>query len=108
MTGAVRRADFGVAPVFVERWSPRSFLRTSIPDEVLSTCFEAARWAPSGFNLQPWRFIYAKRDTARWAVFVDLLSATNQAWAESASALVLFVSKTTANWNGQELPAVTH
>jgi len=108
MTGVVRRTGFDIAPIFLERWSPRSFLAEVIPDEVLLTCFEAARWAPSGFNLQPWRFVYAKRDTASWAVFLDLLSETNQAWAASASALVLFISKTTVIWNGQEQPAVTH
>jgi nitroreductase len=78
----------------------------SITDEELFTLFEAARWAPSSFNGQPWRMLYAKRDTAHWPLFFDLLVEFNQGWAKNAAALVVFVSKTTFDHNGE--PAATH
>ena len=57
-----RTADHDIEPVFLHRWSPRAFTGESIPDAVLMRLFEAARWAArSAFNLQPWRFVYAKR-----------------------------------------------
>ncbi|MDE1150256.1 MAG: nitroreductase family protein [Azospirillaceae bacterium] len=103
-----RRAAHDIAPVFTSRWSPRSFTGEDIPDAVLLTAFEAARWAPSGFNLQPWRFVYSKRGSASWATFVNLLSSSNRAWAEKASALILVASQTHLVWNGERAPARSH
>jgi len=77
-----------------------------IAEEELFTLFEAARWAPSSFNNQPWRILYARRDTAHWPKFLDLLVEFNQTWAKNAAALVLFISKTTFDHNGE--PAATH
>jgi len=108
MSNSVRVADYPVAPVFVERWSPRSFTGEEIPDEVLLTSFEAARWAPSSFNSQPWRFLYAKRGTPEWETFLGLLLEFNRSWAEAASALIVVVSKTTLLWDGKEVPARSH
>ncbi len=103
-----RKVEHEIAAQFVERWSPRAFTDAEIPDDVLLTVFEAARWAPSGFNLQPWRFIYAKRGSAHWETFLSLLSDFNRVWADKASALIVLVSKTTVVWNGKEIPATTH
>lgn len=90
-----RVVDHAVNPLFVNRWSPRAFTGEAIDDATLNQFFEAARWAPSAYNSQPWRFIYAKNGSAYWADFLDLLSEFNQSWAKNASALVLVVSKTT-------------
>ena len=87
-----RQADFPVDPLFLERWSPRAFDGSDLPDSDLRTIFEAARWAPSAFNSQPWRFLYAKRGDADWARFVSLLIPWNQGWAVTASVLVYIVS----------------
>ena len=54
--------------------------------------FEAARWAPSSYNSQPWRFLYARRGTAHWDKFLGLLNAFNQSWAKDASVLIILVS----------------
>ncbi len=89
---SVRQADFPIDPLFLERWSPRAFDGSDIPDQDLSTIFEAARWAPSAFNSQPWRFLYAKRGDADWDRFVSLLIPWNQGWAHTASVLVYIVS----------------
>jgi nitroreductase len=90
----MREAGYPIDPLFLERWSPRAFDGSQIPDEDLMTIFEAARWAPSAFNSQPWRFLYAKRGDANWDRFLGLLIPWNQGWAHSASALVYILSDT--------------
>ena len=92
-----RKADHAIEPLFLERWSPRSFTGEAMPDPELSRLFEAARWAPSSSNRQPWRFLYAKRDTTDWPLFFDLLKPGNQRWADAASLLLVVVSKRTAS-----------
>jgi nitroreductase len=87
-----RRADHPIDPLFLERWSPRAFDGSEVADADLMTMFEAARWAPSAFNSQPWHFLYAKRGDANWARFLSLLIPFNQSWAKTASVLVYIVS----------------
>ena len=82
-----RKADHPVAPIFLERWSPRAFDSSIIPDADLMTIFEAARWAPSSFNAQPWRFLYAKREDADWERFLDLLVPFNRGWLRGRSCI---------------------
>ena len=69
-----RTADHPVEKIFVDRWSPRAMSGESITDQELNRLFEAARWAPSSFNEQPWRFLYAKRNTPDFQKFLDLLA----------------------------------
>ncbi|MDR1889072.1 MAG: nitroreductase family protein [Zoogloeaceae bacterium] len=87
-----RSVENGVNPIFVNRWSPRAYDESSISEAELKTLFEAARWTPSAYNAQPWRFIYARRGTPQWATFLELLIPYNRVWAERASALVIAVS----------------
>src|SRR3954466_14091985 len=87
-----RQPDRPVDPLFLERWSPRAFDGSDMPEEDLLTTFEAARWAPSAFNSQPWRFLYAKRGDANWARFLSLLIPWNQGSAHSASVLIYILS----------------
>jgi nitroreductase len=77
-----------------------------IPLEELNVLFEAARWAPSSYNNQPWRILFASRGTEHWPLFFDLLVDVNKTWAKEAAALAVFVSKTTFDSNGQ--PSITH
>lgn len=72
----------------------------------LNSLFEAARWAPSSYNNQSWRFIYAKRDTNQWKTFFDLMVPMNQMWAKNAAVLLVIISKKTFDYNGE--PSVTH
>ena len=65
-----------------------------ISNEELLRLFEAARWAPSAGNLQPWRFLYARRDTPEWPLFFDVLNPGNVTWCVNAAVLVLFISQT--------------
>jgi nitroreductase len=87
-----RQPDFPIDPLFLERWSPRAFDGSILPQEDLLTIFEAARWAPSAFNTQPWRLLYAHRGDENWARFLDLLIPWNQSWAHSASVLLFILS----------------
>ncbi|MCF1480744.1 MULTISPECIES: nitroreductase family protein [Rhizobium/Agrobacterium group] len=91
-----RSSDYDIDPIFLDRWSPRALDPQAMSEEDLMTILEAARWAPSSFNAQPWRFIYAQRDTPEWQNIFGLLAPMNQAWASRASVLVVIVSANTA------------
>lgn len=101
-----RKPSHAIGSIFVNRWSPRSMTGESLSDEELLSLFEAARWAPSSFNGQPWRFIYAKRGSSHWETFFNLLVEGNQAWAKQAAALVVVVSR--KNFEHKEKPSQTH
>lgn len=88
-----RKPDYPIHPQFPERWSPRAFSSEEISDETLKTGFEAARWAPSASNSQPWRFMYSRRGTPTWDLFNSFLVEANRNWASKASALVIILSK---------------
>jgi nitroreductase len=101
-----RKPEHPVDNIFPDRWSPRAMSGASMTREELMALLEAARWAPSSYNNQPWRMVYALRDTAHWPRLFNLLGEFNQTWAKNAAALVVFISKTTFDHNGQ--PSVTH
>jgi nitroreductase len=96
-----------VDPLFVERWSPRAFTGEELPQATLRSLFEAARWAPSAMNAQPWRFVYARRGTAAFERFLSVLAPANQAWASRASALIALVSATTLTVPGRPEPVAS-
>jgi nitroreductase len=83
----------GVLPVILERWSPRSFESREVNPADLKRVFEAARWAPSSFNEQPWRFIVAKRESDTFNQIVATMTTGNQAWAPKAPMLILGIAK---------------
>ena len=93
-----KKADTSVElhPILAERWSPRSFdgnAELSIRD--LTGILEAARWAPSSNNSQPWRFVVARRGDHRFAQMIDSMAGFNKVWSPKASALVLVAAVTT-------------
>lgn len=96
-----RQADHPIGSTFIERWSPRAMNGQTITQDELNPLLEAARWAPSSYNEQPWRFLYARRDTPHWARFLDLLVEANQAWARDAGALLLIASSKVFSRNGK-------
>jgi len=105
-----RQATYPIASIFLERWSPRAFTGESIGEETLASLFEAARWAPSAFNAQPWRFLYARRESPSWNTFLDLLAEGNRGWVQHAAALVVILSKLTfiAPGGTEAVPSPTH
>ena len=91
---------------FVRRWSPRAMSGQALTMEELRTLVEAARWAPSCFNSQPWRFIYGLRGTEAFDRLFGVLMDMNQTWAQNAGAVLAIVSRNTFEHNGK--PAPTH
>lgn len=84
----------GVLPVILERWSPRAFAHRDVSSADLKIIFEAARWAPSSFNEQPWRFFVGRRGSETYKKIGDALVPFNQAWALHAPVLILGIAKT--------------
>ncbi|WP_089789083.1 nitroreductase family protein [Natronobacterium haloterrestre] len=101
-----RDPEHDVDPLFVNRWSPRAMSGEPLPEDEYMPLFEAARWAPSAFNNQHWRFLVADREDEEWETFVGLLNEMNEAWASDAAALAVIASKTTFDHNDD--PAPTH
>ena len=81
-----------VDPLFIERWSPRSFKKIPISQEDRETIFDAARLAPSAYNEQPWR-VFATETDKDFDIFLSLLAEPNQAWAKNASILGFLITK---------------
>lgn len=102
----IRTSSFSPTPLFLNRWSPRAMTGEDLSDEELFVLFEAAHWAPSSYNNQPWRILYAKRNTPEWPIFFNLLIEFNQQWCKNAAALVVFISRNTFEKNNK--PARTH
>lgn len=101
-----RMSEYSINPLILNRWSPRSMTGEELNDEDIMSLFEAARWAPSSFNNQPWRFIYAKRNTGYWDRLFNLLADTNKSWAKNAALLAVVISRKNFEFNGK--PARTH
>ena len=101
-----RQSENPVNPLFINRWSPRAMSGDTLNETELLSLFEAAKWAPSSSNGQPWRFIYARRDTPAWNSLFELLVEANQVWTKTAPVLIVIVSRTTFEHNGK--PARTH
>lgn len=100
MTMPARKPDHAVHDQFTARWSARAFSNTSVTEAEMNSLFEAARWAPSASNNQPWRFAYGLRGDAGFAKIADGLVPFNRAWAEKAAALVVVASSSTVDKDG--------
>ncbi len=96
-----RKAKYKVDDVILNRWSARAMSGEPVTDKELYSLFEAARWAQSSYNNQPWRFIYAKKGTKYWDTLFNLLVDFNKSWVKNAGALILVVSKNTFDFNGE-------
>ena len=90
----------GVLPIFHERWSPRSFADREVSPATLAKLFEAARWAASSFNEQPWRFLVGVRGSETYNKIYASLGEFNQRWARTAPVLILDVALTQFSHNG--------
>jgi len=101
--------DHQVADTIVQRWSPYAFKAQSISDAQFASLFEAARWAPSAYNEQPWRYIAAKRDQEElfekvWSCLME----GNQGWTKDAAVLALGVASVTFDRNGSPNRTALH
>ncbi len=100
----VRTPAYPIEPLIYRRWSPRAMSGEGLSEEELLTLFEAARWAPSTYNEQEWRFLYARRDSLHWGTFFDLLVPGNQSWCHRAAVLVVVLAHKVFAKNGKENP----
>ncbi|MFP3940449.1 MAG: nitroreductase family protein [Thermoanaerobaculia bacterium] len=101
-----RFPEHPVEPLLVERWSPRAMSGEPISRRELLSLFEAARWAPSSYNNQPWRFVWARRDTPAWDPLFGLLVDFNQRWSSNAAVLIAMLSRRSFERSGK--PSRTH
>ncbi len=91
----MRHADHEIDPAFLHRFSPRAMSGEELPGSDVLRLLEAARWAPSSGNGQPWRFVYARRGTEAFDALLGTLVEANRVWCIRAGAFVLVTSATT-------------
>jgi nitroreductase len=101
-----RQSIYKINQLILNRWSPRSMTGGELDDDTIMSLFEAARWAPSSYNNQPWRFIYAKINTLHWNKLFNLLAEPNKVWTKNATALVVVISR--KNFEHNEKYSITH
>jgi nitroreductase len=101
-----RQSTYKINPLILNRWSSRSMTGEELDGDTMMSLFEAARWAPSSYNNQPWRFIYAKRNTENWNKLFNLLAEANKIWTKNAAVLVVVVSRKNFEYN--EKYSITH
>jgi nitroreductase len=89
---------------FLSRWSPRGFDGHPLTEAEVLPCLEAARWAPSSGNSQPWRYVLALGGTPGFAAVLAGLAASNQVWAQRAGALIVACSLTSSIKRGERKP----
>jgi len=102
----VRQSKYTISPLILHRWSPRSMTGEELDNDTIMSLFEAARWAPSSYNNQPWRFIYAKRNTAHWDKLFNLLTDPNKVWTKNAAVLIVVIAR--KHFEHNEKYSITH
>lgn len=100
---STRTPEFPIDSQFIDRWSPRAFADRPVTHEQVLTVLEAARWAPSASNLQPWRFFYGVRGEAEFDTLLSLLVPFNEGWAKNAGALIFITSVTSFDGSRQNI-----
>jgi nitroreductase len=101
--------DHPVQALIAARWSPYAFAGRPVKKEDLLSLFEAARWAPSSYNEQPWSYVLATQDDpAEFAKLLSCLVEGNQAWAKAAPVLAVGCTSLTFSRNGQPNAAALH
>lgn len=98
-----RTSDYPIDRQFLDRWSPRAFSDRPVTQEQVLTVLEAARWAPSASNLQPWRFFYGVRGEPEFDTLLSLLVPFNEGWAKNAGALIFITSVTSFDGSRQNI-----
>ncbi len=100
----MRTSTYPIESSILNRHSPRALSGEPVTEQELLTLFEAARWAPSAYNAQPWRFVYAHQGTSHWQPLFDLLVEFNQGWVRHASALIVITAQSVFEQTGKPNP----
>jgi len=98
-----RTTQYDINDIFLKRYSPRAMSGEAVSKDDLMTMFDAARWAPSASNNQPWRFLYTMNGTKEFELFFSFLKGGNQIWCKNAGALIILLSKKISD-EGKENP----
>jgi nitroreductase len=101
-----RKANYPVNQLFIKRHSPRAIADKPLEKDVLMSLFEAARWAPSSYNNQPWRYVYAFKGSQAWQDLQDFLVPQNRLWTLNAPAVIVALSHNLFSYNNR--PSRTH
>jgi nitroreductase len=105
-TFSTRQSPYPIREEFLSRISFRAFdEKVRLTEDQLQTIFEAARWAPSSFNNQPWRFIYARRGEKEWETLFNALVDFNKSWCKHADTLVVVLTRN--NFEKNNKPSMT-
>lgn len=96
----IATTDHPIADLMKQRWSPRSFSAKQVNDAQINSLLEAARWAPSSSNEQPWKYYYAMKGTEGFEKILSCLSGGNQPWAKNASVLFIAATRKTTESKG--------
>jgi nitroreductase len=97
-----RKSQYPIHPLILSRRSLRIMSGEEMSDSELFPLFEAARWSPSFYNVQEWRFVYAKRNTRHWNKFFGLMNEKNQNWTSNASVLIVLLSNMYNTYKGNK------
>lgn len=100
--------DYPVLDIIPKRWSPRAFTSEIVSEEKLNRMFEAARWAASSNNEQPWEYYYAIKDTDGWNKLFDCLTEGNRKWVQHATVLMACVTNKKFKKNDKDNPTAEH
>lgn len=96
-----RESTYPILPLLLSRVSYRAFSDERLTEEELMSLFEAARWAPSSYNNQPWRFVYARRGEKEWDTLFNVLVDFNKSWCKNADTLVVVISRNNFEHNNK-------
>jgi nitroreductase len=101
-------ADSPVNDLILRRWSPRAFADKPVSEDDLKTIFDAASWAASSYNEQPWRFVVGRKGDAVWEKIFGALMPMNQSWANAAPVLYATFAKKTFSHHGTPNTVAVH
>ncbi len=96
-----RKPDKKIEDLIWHRFSPRALSGEALNEEAVLTLLEAARFAPSAFNEQPWRFIYSLQNDKAWTDILDSLVDFNKSWAKKSGAFLIVLSKNNFSHNNK-------
>jgi nitroreductase len=97
-----------VLDIILQRRSSRAYEPALLSKDQINALFEAARWAPSSVNEQPWQYLYATRGEALWTTIVNTLNESNRVWAKEAPLLIVSLARTTFTKNGRPNPSAQY
>ncbi|MFT4325986.1 MAG: nitroreductase family protein [Candidatus Woesearchaeota archaeon] len=97
-----RKTKHPVHELILNRWSSRAMSGEDLTQEEIDTLFDAARFAPSSYNEQPWHFFYVTRASEQWNTFINLMVDANKVWGEKAGILIIACSKRISSHTGKE------